>query len=157
MRYNLIGLILCLFFVFFGCASVSQKQSPEIERGRHVVEKMGCNDCHTPGYDSGSFVPDDDWLVGGTLGFMSPFGTTYPANLRLLLNSMSEDDWVILARQMHKDSPMESVLLPKASEQDLRAIYQFVKFLGPTGPPSLEPLPAGVIPETQYIEYPYLH
>jgi hypothetical protein len=157
MLYKIIGSCLFLMSVISGCANVKQEQSSDIERGRNIIEKMGCNDCHTPDYDILTSVAEEDWLVGGRLGFRSPSGTQYPANLRLLLNSMSEEDWVALARQMRKDSPMESVLLPKASEQDLRSIYRFVQFLGPKGVPAPSPLPAGVIPETRYVDFPYLH
>jgi hypothetical protein len=149
-----------LLAVAVGCASPKLQDTSEmsrIDRGRSLIMSMGCNDCHTPGYQIRNSVPEEDWLVGGTLGFRDPTGTTYPNNLRLLLNSMSEDDWTVFALQMRKNVPMESVLLPTTSEQDLRAIYQFVKYLGPKGNPAPPRLPAGVTPTTEYIEFPYIH
>jgi len=149
-----------LILLVAGCTKFTRQQSSqlsEVERGRRVVESMKCNDCHTPDYQKRSSVPEEDWLVGGTIGFRDSTGTVYPANLRLLLNSMSEDEWVKFARQMNQNAPMGSVLLPTASERDLRAIYSFVKYLGPKGAPALPRLPAGATPKTQYIDYPYLH
>lgn len=151
---------LMLLTITIGCTTPTQQKTSDlsaIDRGRYLVKNMGCNDCHTPGYPKVKAIPEEDWLTGGNLGFRDPNGTTYPTNLRLLLNSMSEDDWVVFARQMRKNVPMESVLLPKTSEQDLRAIYQFVKYLGPKGTQTPVRLPAGVTPTTDYIEYPYMH
>lgn len=167
MHSKLIISLLVVITVITGCADsskqssdieLSRQQISDVERGRYVVELMGCNDCHTPGYMvTRSNVPEDDWLVGSTLGFRSPLGTTYPTNLRLLLNNMAEEEWLILARQMHEDSPMTWVMLPKTAEQDLQAVYRFVKYLGPKGTPALPRLPAGVTPTTPYMEYPDPH
>lgn len=149
-----------LLTVVVGCTAPVQEDTSNvsnIERGRSLVERMGCNDCHTPDYQKRNSVPEEDWLVGGSLGFHDDTGTSYPTNLRLLLNNMSEDDWVIFAREMRNNLPMESVLLPKTSDQDLRAIYQFITYLGPKGEPAPTRLPAGVTPTTEYIEFPYVH
>lgn len=149
-----------LIAVAIGCTG-SRKQNTSdlsgIDRGRSLVKSMGCNDCHTPDYRILNSVPEEDWLVGAPFGFHDSTGTTYPANLRLLLNSMSEDDWVVFVREMRKNVPMEYVLLPKTSDQELRDIYQFVKDLGPKGNPAPPRLPAGVTPTTEYIESPYIH
>jgi hypothetical protein len=167
MPYKLIILLLAMVAVVAGCADSSKpladkeikpQEVSDIERGRYVVELLGCNDCHTPGYMvTRANIPEEDWLIGGSLGFLGPFGTVYPTNLRLLLNSMSEEEWLVLARQMRKDSPMAWVMLPETSEQDLRAVYRFVKYLGPKGTPTLARLPAGVTPTTPYVEYPKPH
>ena len=152
--------LVVLLAVAVGCASPTQQNTPDIssiDRGRYLVKSMGCNDCHTLDYQKGKPVPEEDWLTGGSVGFRDSNGTTYPTNLRLLLNSMSEDDWTVFARKMRQNVPMEYVLLPRASEHDLRAIYQFVKYLGPKGDPAPSRLPAGATPTTEYIEFPYVH
>ena len=60
-----------------------------VERGRYLIATSGCNDCHTPGYsESGGTLPAHHWLVGAPLGFQGPWGTTYPTNLRLLVQGM---------------------------------------------------------------------
>ncbi len=163
MYFKFTVLSLFMLVTFAGCAGCShqadeRERGPDVERGRYVVEIMGCNDCHTPDYmGSGSSLPEEDWLVGGTLGFHGSWGTAYPANLRLILNSMSEHDWLILARTMRQTSPMSWVRLPKVTDQDLRAVYRFVKYLGPKGTPAPARLPAGVIPTTDYLEFPEPH
>jgi hypothetical protein len=96
-------------------------------------------------------------LVGSTLGFRGTYGTSYPTNLRLLLNNMTEDEWLVLAKQMRKNSPMAWVMLSSTVDQDLRAIYKFIKYLGPKGTPALSSLAAGVIPTTHYVDYPDPH
>jgi len=126
----------------------------DAERGRYLIEIMGCNDCHTPGYmEKGGYIPEEDWLVGDTLGYRNDRGTVYPTNLRLLLNRMSEDEWISMARRMRKQTPMMWVMLPKVREIDLRAIYRFVTFLGPKGDPAPAPLPPNVEPTTRYINF----
>ena len=167
MHHKLITLLVVMLTVTVGCVESSKKlsgievkrqQSLAIERGRHVIKTMGCNSCHTPDYMiKRSSIPEEDWLVGSTLGFRGLYGTAYPTNLRLLLNNMTEDEWLVLAKRMRKDSPMAWVMLPKTVDQDLRAIYKFVKHLGPKGTPAPSRLAAGVMPTTQYVDYPDPH
>src|SRR6476659_9646334 len=72
-----------------------------IERGRYIAKVAGCNDCHTPGSAmTGGQVPEKNWLVGDGLGWQGPWGTTYPANLRLVLSGMTEDEWVRTAKNL---------------------------------------------------------
>ena len=163
MHFKIIVSFLVLLALSAGCTGVSQQPSelergPDVERGRYVVEIMGCNDCHTPDYMmSNSSLAEDDWLVGGDLGSHGSWGTVYPSNLRLMLNDISEEDWLVLARKMRQSSPMSWVKLPKVTEQDLRAVYRYVKYLGPKGSPAPGRLPAGVIPTTEYLDFPEPH
>ena len=105
----------------------------------------------------GTYLDEADWLVGDTLGYHGPWGTAYPTNLRLMLNAMAEDEWLRLARQMRRDSPMAWVMLPKLNDADLRAVYRFVSFLGPKGEPAPARLPAGSPPPGDYINFPEPH
>ena len=67
---------------------------------RYLVTIGGCNDCHTPGYmEKGPAVPESEWLTGVPVGFQGPWGTTYPANLRIVMKSMNEAQWLKHARQ----------------------------------------------------------
>jgi hypothetical protein len=167
MHHKLLTLLVVMLAVTVGCVESSKKlsgieakrqQSLVVERGRHVIKTMGCNSCHTPDYMiKRSNIPEEDWLVGSTLGFRGTYGTVYPTNLRLLLNNMTEDEWLVLAKQMREDSPMAWIMLPKTVDQDLRAIYKFVKYLGSKGTPALSRLAAGVVPTTQYVDYPDPH
>ena len=118
-----------------------------IERGRYLVKITGCNDCHTPGYaQSGGKVPQKDWLVGDQLGWKGPWGTTYAANLRRYMQTMTEAEWIKVAHTQQYRPPMPWFALHAMNKQDLKAIYQFVKYLGPAGdaapayvPPDKEP------------------
>jgi len=104
-----------------------------VARGRYLVTISGCNDCHTPGgMEKGPAVPEQDWLTGVAVGFQGPWGTTYAANLRLVINGMTEAQWVKHARQPRLP-PMPWFNLKEMSGQDLRAVYAFVRSLGPAG------------------------
>jgi mono/diheme cytochrome c family protein len=164
MFYVRLVSLLSLLFVAAGCvnsgsqSATAEMSSSDVERGRYLVQIMGCNDCHTPGYMSrATQIPEESWLVGGSLGFHGSWGTAYPTNLRLMLESMSEDEWLLLARKMRRDSPMAWAPLPKVAEQELRALYRFVRYLGPKGEPAPKRLPAGVTPPTKYLNFPDPH
>jgi mono/diheme cytochrome c family protein len=122
-----------------------------IERGRYLVNISGCNDCHTAGYpESGGKTPRSEWLTGNQVGFQGPWGTTYPANLRLRIDSLTEAQWIALARTPMRP-PMPWFSLQAMNDNDLRAIYRFVRHLGPKG----EPAPAYAAPG-QTVNTPYI-
>jgi hypothetical protein len=60
-----------------------------------------------------------------------PRGTTYPTNLRLFVQNTSEEAWVESDRVARTQPPMPRCALKTMTDADLRAIYQFVKGLGP--------------------------
>lgn len=107
----------------------------QIARGRYLATIGGCNDCHTPGYLEGAGkIAESNWLVGSSVGFQGPWGTSYPSNLRLLMQSLSEDEWLRRARSPMRP-PMPWFNLSAMSDADLRAVYRFVRSLGPAGTP----------------------
>lgn len=120
-----------------------------LARGRVLVAYGGCNDCHTPGWTgSDGAVPVSRWLTGMAIGFRGPWGTVYPANVRLRFAQISESQWLFMVRTRAGHPPMPWTNLRALSESDQRAIYRFVRSLGPAGVPapiSLRPevLPAG--------------
>ena len=114
---------------------------PAVERGQYLVQIGGCNDCHTPGYgETAGKVPVEQWLTGSPLGFKGPWGTSYASNLRLTVQGVSEDQWVAFARAPRRP-PMPWFNLRDMSDDDLRAIYSFIRDLGPKG--ERAPLAAG--------------
>lgn len=126
-----------------------------IERGRYIAKVAGCNDCHTPNYaHSGGNVPEKDWLTGDHLGWKGPWGTTYPANLRIALNRMTEDQWVKLAHSVQYRPPMPWFALRDMTEQDLRAFHRYVKSLGPAGAPAPAYVPPGQAPLGPVVTFP---
>ena len=125
-------------------AHAAPAAAAQVDRGRYLVRIGGCNDCHTPGYAvAGGNAPDAQWLVGDRLGMQGPWGTTYPSNLRLLIPSMTERQWVDYARAMQPRPPMPWFNVRAMSDADLRAIYAFVRSIGPAG----EPAPAALPPD----------
>lgn len=126
-----------------------------IERGRYIARIGGCNDCHTPGYaPSGGKVAEKEWLTGDVVGWKGDWGTTYPANLRLVLSTMSESQWVEYARRLETRPPMPWFTLHDLSEQDLRSFHRFVRSLGPAGAPAPAYVPPGVTPKGPVIQFP---
>ena len=120
-----------------------------IERGRYLVQIAGCNDCHTPGYmQTEGKVPEAQWLTGDHFGWRGPWGTTYAINLRLYMQDLSEAQWLKKAHTLNARPPMPSYNLHAMTQDDLRAIYRYIRHAGPAGthapafvPPDKEPKP----------------
>lgn len=130
-------------------------QGKYIERGRYLVKVGGCNDCHTAGYGmSAGKVAEKDWLQGDQLGWRGPWGTTYPTNLRLSMNAMSENDWIKMAQTFQARPPMPYFNLHAMDKEDLRAIYRFVRHLGPAGKPAPGWVPPDRTPPGPVIQFP---
>ena len=125
-----------------------------LARGEYLVRIAGCNDCHTPGYaESGGAVPKAQWLVGTPLGWNGPWGTTYPANLRLKLQEMDEAAWLAYSASLHTRPPMPDFAVRTMTETDRRAIYRFVRSLGAGGQPAPAYLPPGTRPPVPYVQW----
>lgn len=125
-----------------------------IDRGRYVVKTAGCNDCHTPGYGAvAGNVEESRWLVGDAIGFQGAWGTTYPINLRRFVQTLTEDQWLIVARSPARP-PMPWFALRDMTDEDLVAVYHFVRSLGDAGEPAPEYLPPGKAPSTPVVTWP---
>jgi len=112
---------------------VTAADSPAVERGRYLVTVGGCNDCHTTGFmEQGLRIPEADRLTGMAVGFQGPWGTTYAANLRVLASSLTEAEWMVRARQ-DRLPPMPSYILQSMKDDDLKAVYAYLRRLGPAG------------------------
>ena len=128
---------------------------PLIGRGHYVVSIAGCNDCHTPGYaTSGGKVDEKAWLTGDALGWRGPWGTTYPVNLRLYMQKVSEKEWVDAARHLTARPPMPYWSLNHMKDVDLRAVYRYVRALGPAGKEAPPFVPPGKEPKGPYVTFP---
>ncbi len=124
-----------------------------LERGRYLVTIGGCNDCHTPGYpEAAGQLTVGEWLTGSAVGFNGPWGTTYPANLRLIVQSMSETQWLKHARAATRP-PMPWFNLRDTNDADLRAMYHFIRGLGARGEPAPAYVPPGQAINTPYIVF----
>lgn len=104
MRKTLVFLALC---VALPAAAQQKKADPLVERGRYLIKIAGCNDCHTADYPlKGGKVPEKEWLTGDALGWRGPWGTTYPTNLRLYMQDLTEEQWLQKAKTLMARPPM---------------------------------------------------
>jgi mono/diheme cytochrome c family protein len=116
-----------------------------VQAGKYLIMIGGCNDCHTAGYVAKrGKVPESEWLKGDVVGYQGPWGTTYASNLRLTVDMCIEHDFVGLMRKRDARPPMPWLSLHAMSDQDLRAIYQYIKQLpGEKGPKAPDYAPPG--------------
>jgi len=156
-------------FILFGLSFWNSAQSAQIrslqskvgfkmktvEKGRYLLKIAGCNDCHTAGYlPSEGSTSDHLWLTGDTFGWNGPWGTTYGTNLRLLISGLTEKEWIEFATTLKSLPPMPWFNLNAMTHNDLRAVYQFIRYLGPSGKPVPNYLPAGKEPTGAYAIFP---
>jgi mono/diheme cytochrome c family protein len=134
---------------------VHAKDDRLVARGRYLVEIGGCNDCHTPGYaPTGGKVPESQWLIGDRLGWHGPWGTSYPANLRLLFQDLTEEQWLKKAKTFVTRPPMPWFDVRAMSTTDLKALYRYIHQLGPAGEPAPKALGPGEPPPQPYVDFP---
>jgi len=131
------------------------KASADVNRGRYLVATSGCNDCHTPGYPtSGGKVDEKLWMTGDKLGWRGPWGTTYPPNLRLTASRMNETQFVTIARSPQLRPPMPWFVLRDMNDRDVRAIYRYLKYMGPAGEPAPAYVPPDKTPNPPFVQFP---
>ena len=131
-------------------------QAESMEKaGEYLTVVAGCNDCHTENWSkSEGKIPPADRMGGMKVGFRGEWGTVYGKNLRTIVQRMSEDRWVkVLTTADSGDGkpPMPWWNTARMSERDLRAMYRYVKGLGPKQNGVPRSLPAGKEPTTPYI------
>jgi mono/diheme cytochrome c family protein len=136
--------------------ALAQKSADtQIKRGRYLVEIAGCNDCHTAGYaPSGGKVPEAQWLLGDALGWNGPWGTTYATNLRLYMQDLTEEQWVKKAKALDARPPMPWFNVRAMTTGDLRAMYRYLRSLGPAGKPAPAYLPPDQSPPEPVVRFP---
>ena len=129
--------------------------SAQLERGNYLVRIGGCNDCHTPGYaPSGGKTAEAQWLTGDRLGWRGPWGTTYASNLRTYIQSLTEAQWLKKAKSLKTRPPMPWFTVQQMSTADLRAIYAYVRHLGPGGEPAPAFVPPDKEPPPPFVQFP---
>jgi mono/diheme cytochrome c family protein len=148
-------LALILLAALPAAAQEKKQADNQVERGRYLIRIGGCNDCHTAGYaPTGGKVPEPQWLTGDGLGWSGPWGTTYATNLRLYMQNLTEDQWVKTARTLQTRPPMPWFNVRDMSTRDLRAMYRYVRHLGPAGNPAPAYLPPEKTPPQPYVQFP---
>jgi mono/diheme cytochrome c family protein len=124
-----------------------------IARGRLLLKASGCNDCHTDGYMAREGnVPEREWLTGSPVGFQGPWGTTYAANLRLRAAQLTEAQWLAVARA-RRQPPMPWFNLAALPDDDLRAMYRYLRSAGPAGSPAPAWVPPGGTVTTPFVVF----
>lgn len=125
--------------------------------GQYLTLVGGCNDCHTVNWaESNGRTPPAEQLTGSPVGYRGPWGTTYAANLRSVVQRASEDRWVQIlttADGGHGRPPMPWMNTGQMNDHDLRAIYRYIHSLGAAGNPVPRGLPPGTTPTTPYINF----
>jgi mono/diheme cytochrome c family protein len=141
--------------VAHGADKAKPADAAQLARGNYLVRIGGCNDCHTPGYAmTDGKTPQAQWLVGDRLGWRGPWGTTYPANLRLYMQGLTEAQWLTTAKSLKTRPPMPWFSVQQMSDADLRAIYAFVRSLGPAGQPAPAYVPPDKEPPQPFVLFP---
>lgn len=132
-------------------AAPAADPAADLAHGEYMVLVGGCNDCHTAGFgERQGQVPREEWLTGNRLGFHGPWGTSYPTNLRLSIDALDEAQWLAYTANLHTRPPMPDYLVRAMRENDRRAIYRFIRSLGPAGEPAPAALPPGQTPAPPY-------
>lgn len=125
-----------------------------VEEGARLAVISGCHDCHTAGYaQAGGQVDPARSLAGDGVGFQGPWGTTYPANLRISLSKMSEAEFVDYARSFQTRPPMPWFNVHAWTEDEARSFYLYVKSLGEPGPAAPEFVAPGAEPKSPFIVF----
>lgn len=124
--------------------------------GAYLTVVASCHDCHTAGWvDKKGNIPEADRMAGNPVGYYGPWGTVYAKNLRQVADRQDEDHWVHVMRTADGGEgklPMPWHDAEKFSEKDLRAMYRYIKSLGPKPfriPRGTKP---GVLPTSSYID-----
>lgn len=123
-----------------------------IERGKMLAVIGGCHDCHTEGYSQTEGLIDPEKEMRGTsIGWRGPWGTTYPANIRIIVAKLSEDVFVDYMKSLRTEPPMPWYNVRAWPEADVRSFYRYVKSLGAPGRPAPEFVADADEPRTPYI------
>lgn len=133
----------------------ASSREARVERGRYLTLMGGCNDCHTPGTFYGA-ADYERTLSGSELGWVGPWGVTFPRNLtpdlETGIGAWKERDIVNALRTGMR--PDGSVILPPMpwpmyatmTDDDAFAIAAYLKSL----PPVKHRAPNRLAPGTQY-------
>lgn len=128
-------------------------KTPE-DAGRYLVSVGSCNDCHTAGYtQQGEAIPETARLTGNPIGDRGPWGVTYASNLRLFVAERTEEQWVAEMRERNAKPPMPWTALHAMEDGDLKAVYLYIKSLGPAGEKTPDYVPPDQQPTTPVVNY----
>lgn len=186
--------VVCGIFSITSCSNRNKKDAEytkkievtslenKIERGKYLVETIGCNDCHSPkimsergpipdpdrllsGHDSNEVLqPYDTQTAGAYVLFnmnstavVGPWGTSFSANLTpdaTGLGTWSEEQFLRAMKQgKYKGLEGSRQLLPpmpwpayaKMPDEDIKAIFTFLKSIKPIKNLVPQAIPPGIL------------
>lgn len=125
------------------------------QAGEYLTIVGSCNDCHTQGWvESGGKIPTADRFAGLNVGFRGRWGTSYGKNLRTITQRVSEERWVETLKTSDGGDgkpPMPWWNTAQMSDRDLRAMYRYIRSLGPKANGVPRGLPVGKEPTGPWI------
>jgi mono/diheme cytochrome c family protein len=148
--------LLAVFAISCANQKAEAPATSPVERGRYLVNVMGCGDCHTPGTLYGA--PDATRLLSGSeLGWTGPWGTTYARNLTpdsTGIAGWSEQDIVNAIKLGQR--PDKSPILPpmpwptfaSLTDEDAHAVAAYLLSIPPVSHRVPDRLPPGTIAPT---------
>ncbi|MEX0851692.1 MAG: hypothetical protein WD036_00185 [Bauldia sp.] len=138
--------------IAFPLAAGAADGEVSVEWGKHVSIIGGCHDCHTANYNESEGQIDPNAALKGTaIGWKGPWGTTYPANLRITVREQgSEDAFVKFLNEFKTRPPMPWYNVHQMTEADKRSLYQYIMSLGEPGDPEPEAAAPDAEPKTPY-------
>lgn len=124
-----------------------------IRHGEFLVNYGACHDCHTPGWsENAGHAPKELLLTGGGTNFQGPWGTTYPANLRLYVQALTAGQWVARMRALKSRPAMPWWTFRYLTDNDLADMYAYIRSLGPAGEPAHAYVPPGQDAPAPYLK-----
>jgi hypothetical protein len=75
-------------------------------------------------------------------------------NLRIYFAKLTEQQWVTKAKKLEARPPMPAVNVRAMSDQDLKAVYHYVKSLGRAGSEAPDYVPPTMTPNPPYVQFP---
>jgi hypothetical protein len=91
-------------------------------------------------------------MTGTAIGYRTVSGTAYPTNVRLDFQALDEKQWLFTAHTRGGHPPIFWSNLRWLPDSDLRAIYRFVRSLGPAGVVAPAASPPWREPTTPYVD-----
>ena len=144
-----------------GNSAMGPTSSPAVQAmtmeqaGEYLTIVGSCNDCHTQGWvEKKGNIPPADRFAGLDVGFRGEWGTSYGKNLRTITQRQTEDHWVEVLKTADEGDgkpPMPWWNTALMNERDLRAMYRYIKSLGPNPAGVPRGLKPGVEPTGPYI------
>ena len=91
-------------------------------------------------------------LMGSSVGWRGPWGTTYATNLRIDASVMSERGFVGMLKRIRTSPPMPWYNLRAMEESDMQSLYQYIRSLGKHGKPAPSRIRPDKEPTTPYVQ-----